>query len=172
MTIDVAKLREQGDAGLIAELLLRLVVATERRRPHKLARDDIASHRRRQVIDGLCRALLVDMRLRWGWKTDPSRVFDDQLLYVDLPTGQVHFRDSRRGPGPEYAAEWDGTNDAGRRVRRFAEAVASGRVSKLQSAPLSGRQVPRRAAIRRGPKAKLFVPAVHVVHLPRHQPGE
>ena len=71
--------------------------------------------------------LLADTDLTWGWATDPARVGRrySEVLYVDLPTGQVSFHASSRLPNcPDYPGEWDGVPGAStRRIEAAVRAV-------------------------------------------------
>ncbi len=75
--------------------------------------------------------LLADLDLTWGWGEDtqacalpvdyrPSRR-PTQVLYIDLPAGQVSFHAPTRGLGPDYQGEWDGF--VGRNAARIDAAI-------------------------------------------------
>jgi hypothetical protein len=75
------------------------------------------------VLSGHAEALGIS----WGWRQDPTQEYHDQVLYVDLPTGQVSFHTSARGVGPDYSGQWDRATGAGPgRVIRYAASVLAG----------------------------------------------
>jgi len=51
--------------------------------------------------------------ITWGWGVDGKQEYHRDVLYVDLPTGQVSFHQSGRGKGPDYLGEWDGNTGVG-----------------------------------------------------------
>lgn len=99
-----------------------------------------AYERKDWSIAELCRALLgitigiaPEMRvIRWGWGRDPKAVGFENVLYVDLPTGQVSFHNGCRHDGPNYDGTWDGVRDAGAdRICAWASAVLEGKGGEL-----------------------------------------
>jgi hypothetical protein len=49
---------------------------------------------------------------RWGWEFDDRAKGYENVLYVELPTGQVSFHSPARGAGPDYEGDWDGVKGA------------------------------------------------------------
>jgi hypothetical protein len=69
----------------------------------------------------LCR-LLKESDVKWGWGRDPACVPED-VLYIDLPTGQVSFHayPSDRPPHPTYDGQWDGEHASQARIVAYCE---------------------------------------------------
>ena len=66
--------------------------------------------------------------LRWGWGIDHGRDAHKNVLYVDLPTGQVSFHTEHRGEGPKYPGTWDGMKGVTvDRILRWVARVLDGR---------------------------------------------
>lgn len=69
------------------------------------------------AMDNLCKILATDAEscgiARWGWARDEKREYHADVLYIDLPTGQVSFHTEGRGEGPNYPGQWDGVKNAG-----------------------------------------------------------
>jgi hypothetical protein len=76
----------------------------------------MAYERKAWAIDNLAKALDAHadaLGIRWGWAIDPAQSFHRDVLYVDLPNGQVSFHTAPRGQGPDYPDAWDGVSGAG-----------------------------------------------------------
>lgn len=51
----------------------------------------------------------------------------ENVLYVEIPTGQVSFHSPVRGAGPNYTKPWDGIKMVGpERISRFINAIMHG----------------------------------------------
>lgn len=64
----------------------------------------------------------------WGWAIDDAlRAKGDphhHILYIELSTGQVSFHTGSRGPGADYAGQWDGARGvAAERICRWVAVV-------------------------------------------------
>lgn len=74
-----------------------------------------AYSRKQWAMDNLC-AVLSDHAaaagIAWGWGQDEMQERHKDVLYIELPTGQVSFHTEGRGEGPTYAGQWDGVRDA------------------------------------------------------------
>lgn len=105
-----------GPIGIIALNLFRACkCSTRAKRYRRKAHSAEAYGRKQWSMDNLCTALMkhaLTLGFSWGWKEDPGQEFHSQVLYVDLPTGQVSFHTERRGLGPEYPGEWDRVQNA------------------------------------------------------------
>lgn len=114
-----------GPAGVVALNLFRAQKCSTRaklyrRRSHK----GEAYDRKNWSMSNLCDVLAAHseaLDLRWGWKEDPAREFHMQVLYVDLPSGQVSFHCAARMKGPDYPGDWDGSHQSAGRVVKFVE---------------------------------------------------
>lgn len=78
-------------------------------------------------IDNLSKALIehADMLgIGWGWGIDNNAPGYINVLYVELPTGQISFHNDVRYVGPDYPKEWDGMrNQSVDRIVRFTTRV-------------------------------------------------
>lgn len=110
------RLERLGEFGAIAINLFRAQKASERAKAYRGGDGkgrfrDQAYDRKQWSVDNLCLALSVAAHrvgLSWGWGEDPNQPFHNQVLYIDLPTGQVSFHSAVRGRGPSYDGKWDG----------------------------------------------------------------
>lgn len=124
------RLIEHGQVGDIAVNLLRTCKASERAKKYRGRSVGDAYAKKDWSISELCRALVIhadDLGIAWGWGRDEkTRGFED-VLYVDLPAGQISFHASSRRDGPGYRGQWDGVRGEGaRRIIAFAESVLDG----------------------------------------------
>jgi len=97
-----AKLEKKGHLGRIAAQLFRVQKASSRAKVYRggIKRSgglrqsfrDLAYQRKDECIKRLCDLLVADScAMKWGWKVDVKQSFANNLLYVDLPNGQVSF---------------------------------------------------------------------------------
>ena len=125
-----ADLAERGPAGELAVNLMRACKKSERAKVYRGQRFRSASYDGKQWAMGeICRLLLQNTGLvsAWGWKVDPEQPYHSQVLYVELPTGQVSFHTAVRGAGPDFPGEWDGQRDrASARVCAWAAQILKG----------------------------------------------
>ncbi len=107
-----ARLEALGYAGHVAVNLFRACKCSERAKVYRGGGYRGAAYDRKQwAMSNLDKALAehgAALRIVWGWATDPTQAFHNQVLYVELPTGQVSFHTAERGSGPDYAGVWDG----------------------------------------------------------------
>lgn len=121
-----AELMEHGPPGELAVNLLRASKKSERAKVYRGRQYRSASYDGKQwAIGEICRVLGAHPELaRWGWGVDEKQSLHSQVLYVDLPTGQVSFHTATRGAGPDYAGKWDGVpNRSAHRVCAYAAQV-------------------------------------------------
>jgi hypothetical protein len=118
-----AKLKLLGPAGVVAMNLFRAHKTSGRAKVYKGGMKGLGSYRaaayqrKAYSLQELCKALPEHagvLGIRWGWKEDPKQQNFSQVLYVDLPTGQVSFHSFERYEGPDYPGEWDGIQAVGR----------------------------------------------------------
>lgn len=123
-----AKLEALGPRGDVALNLFRAMKCSARAKVYRGRNYRSAAYDRKQwSIDNLCRALVnfpATLDLPWGWGRDEKAVGFEDVLYIDLPVGQVSYHSGRRGDGPNYAGAWDGVTGTGpQRVCRWASLV-------------------------------------------------
>lgn len=136
-----------GDEGVIALNLFRAQKASERAKVYrggvrgKGSFRGMAYERKQWAMDNLVRQLIEvgeQCSLVWGWGVDAKQEFHRDVLYVDLPTGQVSFHTAGRGEGPDYPGEWDGMKgQSGDRICRWCARLLK-TVDDLKSAPSEG----------------------------------
>lgn len=105
------RLEKLGPAGIVAMNLFRAQKCSSRAKVYRRRAHKTEAYGRKQWSMGnLCAVLSQHagaLGIRWGWKHDPKQSFHDQVLYVDLPTGQASFHSESRGEGPEFSGRWD-----------------------------------------------------------------
>lgn len=123
-----AKLEAIGPSGAIAMNLFRACKASARAKVYSRRFRGSAYDKKQWSMDNLCRVLLADdQTIVWGWGRDEKTVGFENVLYVDLPEGQVSFHTDRRGDGPDYPGEWDGVRDrSAARICRFCADLITG----------------------------------------------
>lgn len=107
----LARLEQLGELGVVAAYLYRAQKASERAKVYRVGgfrqmaydRKDWALRELVAALQGAPGAGIV-----WGWGVDDKQPYHKQVLYIDLPTGQVSFHTGARGEGPDYAKGWDG----------------------------------------------------------------
>jgi hypothetical protein len=103
-----------GAEGEVAVNLFRACKSSERAKVYRGGRNGYrgaAYDRKQWSMDNLAKILVEHaeaLGLRWGWGCDAAQDFHRDVLYVDLPTGQVSFHTAGRGVGPDYPDQWDG----------------------------------------------------------------
>lgn len=116
------KLDALGPAGEIATNLFRAHKSSERakgyrgRAPGRGSYRGLAYGRKQWAMDNLCKILQAHgeaLGIVWGWGVDTKQSYHSDVLYVDIPTGQVSFHTAGRGDGPDYPRGWDGQRNAG-----------------------------------------------------------
>jgi hypothetical protein len=112
-----AELEALGPAGIVAVNLFRAAKNSERAKKYRGGGYRGAAYDRKQwAMDNLCGALTEHanrLNIPFGWGEDPEQPFHNQVLYVELPSGQVSFHTAVRGKGPTHDREWDGVKGVG-----------------------------------------------------------
>lgn len=127
------RLEKHGPLGLIAVNLLRAQKNSSRAKVYRGGGYRSAAYDRKQwAMGNLARILqehAASSGIEFGWAEDPEQPYHKQVLYIDLPTGQVSFHTDVRGEGPDYAGKWDGVRDvaADRILRWTARLMADAR---------------------------------------------
>jgi hypothetical protein len=127
------RLEGHGPIGQVAMNLFRACKTSQRAKAYRGRRYRGAAYDTKQYsLDLLC-AHLVDHAAAigvssWAWGLDPEQPVHRDVLYIDLPTGQVSFHTGQRGRGPDYPGAWDGVRDGkAHRVRRGTAGILDGR---------------------------------------------
>jgi hypothetical protein len=116
-----AELEGHGPGGIVALNLFRAAKNSGRAKVYRGGQRGQGSYRRMAydrkewALGNLTRALgehAAALGIGWGWGVDPAQEFHRDVLYVDLPTGQVSFHTAGRGAGPDYPGAWDGQRGA------------------------------------------------------------
>jgi len=112
-----ARLEAIGPAGVVALNLFRASKNSARAKVYRGGMrgrgsfKGMAYDRKAWAVDNLAKVLGTHgegLGLRWGWGVDDKQPVHRDVLYVDLPTGQVSFHTAPRGAGPDYPGGWDG----------------------------------------------------------------
>jgi hypothetical protein len=112
-----ARLQEIGPIGHIAVNVFRAHKNSARAKvyrggqPGKGSFSKMAYERKHWSMSQLCGIMLSHgetCRITWGWGIDSTQPTHNQVLYIDLPTGQVSFHTDQGGEGPDYTLGWDG----------------------------------------------------------------
>ena len=117
-----------GPMGEIGVALFRAQKRSRRAKEYRRGKYRRAAYDVKEWSLGeVCRLLEKhgDLGFAWGWKQDPTVLFDGEpswVLYVDLPRfGQVSFHAPSRGEGPDYPGEWDGQRASAERIIQFCD---------------------------------------------------
>jgi hypothetical protein len=125
------RLEALGAAGTIAVNLFRAQKSSERAKVYRGGGyRGMAYDRKQWSLDNLCTALAehaAALGIEWGWGEDSETIGFTQVLYVELPTGQVSFHAPTRGTGPDHARPWDGRKgQSPDRIIRFVARLLDG----------------------------------------------
>lgn len=139
-----AALEARASIGGIATNLFRAQKCSARAKVYRGGGFKSAAYERKDWALGLlCDALdnyALPVGIQWGWKVDANTPGYSQVLYIDLPNGQVSFHAARRHKGPEYSRDWDGQRGASpERIVAFCQAVLDGTTESLAPAPIAER---------------------------------
>ncbi len=118
------KLEKVGPLGVVAMNLFRALKTSSRAKVYRgRGYKDAAYDTKTWSMDNLVRVLIAqDLGIRFGWGRDEKAVGFENVLYVDIPTGQMSFHTERRGDGPDYPGVWDGAAKTGPdRICRWCE---------------------------------------------------
>lgn len=124
-----AELDAIGPIGQIATALFRAQKRSTAAKSYRGRRFKSAAYDVKTWSMGeLCRLLKQHagaLGIRWGWKPDPNQALHSQVLYVELPQGQVSFHSSDRCgcPDVDFAGEWDGQHKSTERILAFCDAI-------------------------------------------------
>lgn len=118
------ELVELGDVGIIAVNLFRACKTNERAKVYRGGGYRQESYSRKSwSLENLSKVLAAkadEIGLKWGWGRDDAQPRFPEVLYIELPTGQVSFHNPTRFEGPNFAGEWDGSREqASERILRW-----------------------------------------------------
>jgi hypothetical protein len=127
-------LEKTGSLGKIAAELFRVQKASTRAKHYRggVTSDqgfrksyrDLAYDRKDMAMAKLAAMLSDDnCGLTWGWGRDEKNQVARNVLYVELPQGQVSFHCVHRHRGPDYPQDWDGEEQSERRIVEFCNAL-------------------------------------------------
>ena len=125
-------LEGHGPIGQVALNLFRAAKTSQRGKVYRGRRYRGAAYDTKEWSMGLLCAHLVDHApsigiSSWGWGEDLEQPVHRQVLYIDLPTGQVSFHTGLRGLGPDYPGAWDGIRDQqAHRILRWVADILDG----------------------------------------------
>lgn len=112
-----------GPAGALAMNLFRACKRSSRAKVYRgRGYKDAAYERKTYSMKELCKILAVHGKplcIEWGFAEDPDQEFHNQVLYVDLPTGQVSFHTDERYADKDYPGQWDGSRDSAGRIIKY-----------------------------------------------------
>ena len=100
-----AKLEKVGPLGVVALNLFRALKTSSRAKLYRgRGYKDAAYDTKTWSLDNLVRVLIAqdDLGIGFGWGRDEKAVGFENVLYVEIPTGQMSFHTERRGDGPDY----------------------------------------------------------------------
>jgi len=136
-----AQLAKLGPIGRIALYLFRSQkTSTQAKRYHGEFKGVAYDTKNRSLVK-LCEILREHAEgcgIVWGFKRDPSaRTYNDMVLYVDLPNGQVSFHAPQRIPDcPDYPGEWDQKHASEERICAFCDSVINAANTKQEALSL------------------------------------
>ncbi|MDE2103583.1 MAG: hypothetical protein KGL39_40460 [Patescibacteria group bacterium] len=115
------RLETLGPAGVVAMNLFRATKASARAKVYRGGNGrgsyrGQAYEKKDWSIGQLCAAMTAHgeaLGIAWGWGRDEGAIGFEDVLYVDLPEGQVSFHCRSRKDGPDYPGEWDQVRKAG-----------------------------------------------------------
>jgi hypothetical protein len=146
-----AELERRGPIGILARYLLTAQKASERAKVYRGGIRGVGSYRslaydkKNWSLEQLAAVLSehgAQLGIAWGWKEDPAQEFHNQVLYVDLPTGQVSFHASSRGKGPDYPGDWDEQHKSAERIVAWVEQVREGRTVPVKQEGIRFKETP------------------------------
>lgn len=118
-----------GKAGELAVNVLRACKKSERAKVYRRGFSRGAYDGKQWAMGEIVRVLSAapDLVAAWGWAVDPKQSYHNQVLYIDLPAGQVSFHTDQRLAGPSYPGRWDGVAGASaQRACAFAAQLLEG----------------------------------------------
>lgn len=122
-----AELNQLGHMGQLAVALFRAQKRSAAAKNYRGGRFRRAAYDvKNWSLSEVCRILgQGEHGIRWGWKRDPGTPGFEQVLYVELPTGQCSFHSSERLNGPDFTGEWSGAKNSAEVIITFCDCAAS-----------------------------------------------
>ena len=123
-----AEMNAKGLPGQLAVALFRAQkrsTAAKKYRGRRFTQD--AYSVKNWSMSEVCRILGVmhafESAPQWGWKRDPNTPGFEQVLYVELPTGQCSFHSADRLAGPDFTGEWSGIKNSTDVILAFCDSI-------------------------------------------------
>ena len=122
------QLQRHGVDGVVAVNLFRACKASERAKVYRGGNQhgswrSQAYQRKAWSMNHLCDVLVkhaAELGIGWGWGHDDRQPDYPNVLYIQIPTGQVSFHNAQRFAGPDFAGQWDGVvRQAPTRISRW-----------------------------------------------------
>jgi len=115
------QLESIGQYGVLAAHLFRAQKSSTRAKLYRGGDyKEYAYERKGQILTKLCDLLPSLSEIKWGWGEDDNGYLSD-VLYIEIPTGQVSFHAEHRGPGPDYPGGWDGQRASEQRILAYCD---------------------------------------------------
>jgi hypothetical protein len=121
-----AELERRGPIGVVALNLFRAQKSSTRAKAYRRRYKGKAYDKKSWSLEQLIEVLKnhgPELQIAFGWGRDESQSYNQWVLYVDLPQGQVSFHSPTRGEGPDYPGVWDGKRVSEERIITFAQKV-------------------------------------------------
>lgn len=118
-----------GVDGYLARLLFKACKTSYRAKRYRGRHADgkrfskLAYENKNQALSDICTLLIHLEAEAWGWGIDHHQPVYPNVLYVDLPNGQVSFHNVHRLAGPDYPCKWDRKNMTVARVLEYCDNV-------------------------------------------------
>ncbi|HOW96320.1 MAG TPA: hypothetical protein P5567_13975 [Kiritimatiellia bacterium] len=117
------QLKSRGLYGVLAAHLFRAQKSSARAKLYRHGDyKQYAYDRKGQILQKLCEFLPSLPEIKWGWGQDDKGYLAD-VLYIEIPTGQVSFHSESRYAGPDYPGAWDGQRASEHRIMAFCDSV-------------------------------------------------
>ncbi len=127
-----AHLETFGPIGLIALNLIRSQKNSTRAKAYRGGIRGIGSYRsmaydrKNWSLGELVKVLEqhgASLGITYGWKEDFHAFANAQVIYIDIPQGQVSFHSPHRMQGPDYPGDWDRQHKSEERILAFCDSL-------------------------------------------------
>lgn len=113
-----------GWHGKIAATLFRIQKSSERAKCYRGEYKGLAYDNKDSHLERLCGLLENQTAIHWGWGRDNAAEHGPRnVIYVDLPNGQVSFHNFHRHGKRAYGKPWDGTYLSVDRILEFCSLI-------------------------------------------------
>lgn len=118
------ELSKRGLLGAAAVCLYQAQYSSARAKTYR-RRSKGYSYERKNIALMRMPRWLERSSIEYGWGFDATSKNYENVLYVELATGQCSFHSSERGDGPEFKGRWNPEVDSMTSVFRFCDQVLS-----------------------------------------------